>query len=232
MIVTISGKAGSGKDEVARIIQERLPALDWQVKRWADKLKVVAGLILNTPAKRFEDRSYKESELGSEWDYMTVREFLQKLGTDGLRNGLHQNTWVNALMADYSKYMNWIITDTRFPNELTAAKRRHAITVRVERMADIKTWMEVAGIGHLNKVFRANTGPITKNAFIGILEHWNFKEKDQVLRKLCHPSEIAVDTAKYDVTIFNNGTLQELDEVVEMKLVPVILKYQENGESS
>ena len=34
---------------------------------------------------------------------MTIREFLQKLGTDGLRNGLHENVWVNALMADYKK---------------------------------------------------------------------------------------------------------------------------------
>lgn len=27
----------------------------------------------------------------------TVREFLQKLGTEAMRNGIHKNTWVNAL---------------------------------------------------------------------------------------------------------------------------------------
>lgn len=75
---------------------------------------------------------------------MTVREFLQRLGTDALRNGLHENTWVNALMADYKCVPadrapggwdcdNWIITDTRFPNEAQAIKDAGGIVVRIDR---------------------------------------------------------------------------------------------------
>jgi hypothetical protein len=71
---------------------------------------------------------------------MTVREFLQKLGTDGLRDGLHSNTWVNALMADYRSSPtdkvdcdNWIITDTRFSNEAKAIKDNGGIVIRVNR---------------------------------------------------------------------------------------------------
>jgi len=74
---------------------------------------------------------------------MTVRDFLQKLGTDGLRNGLHDNVWVNALMADYKRieygddeqgqYPNWIITDCRFPNEAIAIKNAGGIMIRVDR---------------------------------------------------------------------------------------------------
>ena len=74
---------------------------------------------------------------------MTVREFLQRLGTDGLRTGLHENTWVNALMADYegtydldtdrTTYPNWIITDTRFPNEAEAIKNAGGIVIRIDR---------------------------------------------------------------------------------------------------
>lgn len=90
---------------------------------------------------------------------MTVRQFLQELGTDACRNGLHPNTWVNALMADYkSEYEviydsqktsnplpvkeptnelgqnpNWIITDTRFPNEAQAIKDAGGIVIRVDR---------------------------------------------------------------------------------------------------
>ena len=81
--------------------------------------------------------------MGPDWD-MTYREFLQKLGTEAMRDGLHTNVWVNALFADYIphkkeggfqrsvkdtngipydfeyevEYPNWIITDMRFPNEL------------------------------------------------------------------------------------------------------------------
>lgn len=76
---------------------------------------------------------------------MTVRQFLQELGTDACRNGLHPNTWVNALMADYTPvthsdrdpggfvYPNWIITDTRFPNEAKAIKDAGGIIIRVDR---------------------------------------------------------------------------------------------------
>lgn len=81
---------------------------------------------------------------------MTVRQFLQELGTDACRQGLHPNTWVNALMADYTPTQvqwadgpvggyedgpmpNWIITDTRFPNEAQAIKDAGGIVIRVDR---------------------------------------------------------------------------------------------------
>lgn len=126
---------------------------------------------------------------------ITVRQFLQWLGTDAIRDGLHENTWVNALMSEYKPthilskvdkyfgkdvllrktgrkyiykpyfwkneniiqdgyideqgehsichyshehdlvYPNWIITDTRFPNELQAIKDRDGICIRIDREA-------------------------------------------------------------------------------------------------
>ena len=72
--------------------------------------------------------------------HMTVREMLQKLGTEAMRNGLHQNVWVNALFADYrapkmsEDYPSkWIITDVRFENEAEAIKERGGILVRIKR---------------------------------------------------------------------------------------------------
>lgn len=151
----------------------------WEIKKWAGKLKVVASLLTGIPVEKFEDQEFKKTNLGPEWNYlgpsidggptgfstadlvekqMTVRDFLQKLGTDGLRNGLHTNVWVNALMADYvpqpnkevaaflaaeglpasmnggKKQMpNWIITDTRFPNEAQAIKDAGGIIIRIDR---------------------------------------------------------------------------------------------------
>lgn len=145
----------------------------WQVKKWAGKLKKIASLLTGIPVEKFEDQEFKKTYLGSEWSTlkmkpgkrqdgifskkvdmelvpMTVRQFLQELGTDGLRNGLHPNVWVNALMADYKgqkvcdcpeefkcrciyRYPNWIITDTRFPNEAQAIKNKGGIVIRVDR---------------------------------------------------------------------------------------------------
>jgi|LakMenEpi03Aug12_release.lakeMendotaPanAssembly.Ray.scaffolds.fasta_scaffold10581_19 hypothetical protein len=144
---------------------------DYIIKKYAFKLKQIASILLNVPVEKFEDQSFKDSILGPEWNRMkgdyvgeiindktihqiTVREFLQKLGTEAMRNQIHPNTWENALFADYEEkfankgisgfhdpirykrslgFPNWVITDTRFPNELQAVKDRNGITIRINR---------------------------------------------------------------------------------------------------
>lgn len=166
MIIGVNGYAGSGKDTVGKMIQyvfskETEITVDvvtthyklhewwleeksgWEIKKFAGKLKQIGSILTGIPAEKFEDQEFKKTELGSEWG-MTVRDFLQKLGTDGLRDGLHSNVWVNALFADYECIPadrapggwdcdNWIITDTRFPNEAEAIKSRGGIVIRVDR---------------------------------------------------------------------------------------------------
>lgn len=135
MIIGISGRIGSGKDTFARFIQEQDPS--WQVKKFAGKLKDVASLLTGVPVEKFEDQEFKKQQMPSEWG-MTYREFLQRLGTDAIRDGLHTNAWVNALIADYKlgcgdKYPNWLITDVRFPNEAAAVKTYGGVMVRITR---------------------------------------------------------------------------------------------------
>lgn len=204
-IIGISGSIGAGKDTLGKVIQfarfaqrygQTVDDIDryindpdtmkrvqsesgWFIKKFADKLKEIASLLLGVPRERFEDQEFKNSTLGTEWDVeedvlkgikpfehvigsvrkqTTVREFLQKLGTEGLRDGLHTNVWVNALMADY-KYQNtiiedvlnrglregdkdwqvgimpnWIITDVRFPNEAQAIKDKGGSMIRLDRI--------------------------------------------------------------------------------------------------
>lgn len=125
----------------------------WEVKKWAGKLKTIASILTGIPVEKFEDQEFKKTLLGPEWGtvtdiplnsipvfadiqfnaLMSVRELLQKIGTDALRDRLHQDVWVNALMVDYNTDLNWIITDTRFPNEAEAIKKADGIIIRVER---------------------------------------------------------------------------------------------------
>lgn len=232
MIIGINGFAGSGKDTVGKIIQLLIresqgreidfnDAIDntdtydwwleessgWEIKKWAGKLKEVATLLTGIPAEKFEDQEFKKTNLGPEWDYevqefieqgvyhtvkkqMTVRDLLQKLGTEGLRNGLHPNTWVNALMADYVPvpqvghyvteendyaYPNWIITDTRFENEAQAIKSHGGIVIRVNR----------PGIGPTNG----------------------------------HASEVGLEGYDFDYVITNDGTINDLVEMVREVLI-------------
>lgn len=234
MIIGINGKIGSGKDTVGSIIQyltlrhKQLPKgfdserdvvsfndfktsinynlSDWQIKKFAGKLKQTASLLTGVPMEMFEDQEFKKQEMPECWNKlqqsgrskavvpMTYRLFLQELGTEAMRNGLHSNVWVNALFADYhptpNKSMdesfmeqfvtgsseihytlpNWIITDMRFPNEMKAVVEKSGITIRVVR-------------------------PGTAQG--------------------THPSEIALDDATFDYEIINDGTIEDLIEKVK-----------------
>lgn len=141
MIISITGKIGSGKDTIADIIMQYTPYHDWEIKKFAGKLKDIAEILSGVPKINFEDQEFKKQDMGAEWE-MTYRDLLQKLGTEAMRNGLHENVWVNALFADYKgqqnvdgsfSHPNWLITDTRFPNELEAAKTHNGITIKVVR---------------------------------------------------------------------------------------------------
>jgi len=220
MIIAINGKIGAGKDTVGTIIQGLLLTNKNQsseIKKFAGKLKQIASILTGIPVKKFEDQEFKTTLLDVEWGtvqnvplnsippfadmqfnvMMSVREFLQKLGTEAMRDGLHTNVWVNALFADYKakwiptgnaveedevslekKYPNWIITDMRFPNEMEAVEKRHGITIRVTRPA----------------------------------------EKGKNTARL-HPSETALDNTTFDYEIINDGTMEELVKKVRKILV-------------
>ena len=252
MIVGVSGRIGSGKDTVAKIMQyldyvqfmknkleerERMKYSDsvnilsfdewmkpnihksgydisgvsmyevnnfgraWQIKKWAGKLKEVATLLTGIPTENFEDQEFKKTEMGAMWG-MSVREFLQKLGTEAMRDNLHKNVWVNALMSDYKvrkkeggfqrvvksngipidfeyevEYPNWIVSDTRFPNEAQAIKDNGGIVIRVNR---------------------PKKGIVVGN-----------------LAQELHPSETSLDDWNFDVVIENDGSIEDLIEKVK-----------------
>lgn len=207
MIISVSGKIGKGKDTVGLIIQYltspkgfggidvltfikqyegKVVSCDWEIKKFADKLKDIVCMLIGCTREQLEDREFKEAFLGPEWDKwgfrtyinneevgkigdnglylsekevieaernmrismswsrtlesrfekvrMTPRLMLQLLGTEAGRGILHQNIWVNSLMADYnSQKSNWVITDTRFPNEAEAVLWRGGLLIRVNR---------------------------------------------------------------------------------------------------
>lgn len=172
MIIGLNGYGGSGKDAIGAIIQylkcentgevsleEAIKDYQfhqywledqsgWEIKKWAGKLKEIATLITGLPMETWESQILKKQNLPSEWNVhgmpMTIRDLLQKIGTDAMRDGLHTNVWVNAFMSEYNcvpadrapngwDCPNWVATDTRFPNEAKAVKDKGGIMIRVNR---------------------------------------------------------------------------------------------------
>jgi len=203
----------------------------WQIKKWAGPLRKVAAILLGMDEEFLYTDEFKQMKLPAQWgtlleDWdgkdviyetksMTGREFLQKLGTDAIRNGLHENAWVNALMNGYVakaqqsgtythnldgtlrenpthwasnfQWPNWIITDTRFPNELKAVKDCEGITIRINR-ASTEMLQLKSRHGH---------------AMIGTL----------------HASETSLDNAEFDYIVNNDGTIEELTEKLKLILI-------------
>ena len=170
----------------------------WEIMKFAGKLKDIASHLTGIDREKFEDQEFKKELLGKEWwttcdegyQPMTVRDLLQKLGTECMRNGLHTNTWVNALFADYTPmthsdhdpgglvYPDWIITDTRFENEAIAIKEKGGIIIRVDRpnRPPINTHPSETGLDHWKFDYRiVNNSDIfaLKDSVRNILKHAN-----------------------------------------------------------
>lgn len=180
----------------------------WKIHKFADALKDIVCILTGCTRTQLEDIEFKNSKLSNEWldrrlssineieaaqkyyEPRIYRDLLQILGTDLLRNQLHENVWVNALFNKYTGiidlvdgkpsgkphiYPNWIITDVRFPNEAKAIKDRDGVMIRINRE--------------------------TRPAKEGIIATF-------------HPSEIALDNYQFDYTIHNIGTIDDLIESV------------------
>lgn len=114
---------------------------DWRQHSFAWTLKEIASNLTGLPLETFCTQEGKQSELPPEWNIkvgdnyvpMTVRQLLQKLGTDAIRNNVHQDAWVNALMVEYRPSYKWCITDVRFPNEANAIKAKGGVMINVGR---------------------------------------------------------------------------------------------------
>ena len=163
----------------------------------------------NNPShKRMDSKQCSKAEYENEvkvnWQtaYKTVytpRLLLQHIGTELFRNQIIDGIWVNALMSEYKPkeelvgttpeniqwgevYPNWIITDTRFPNELQAVKDKGGINIRVNRPKEREL--------------------ILRNA-TSIIDTRKTLEPE-------HKSETVLDNAEFDYVILNNGTIEDL----------------------
>jgi hypothetical protein len=211
---------------------------DWEIHKFAGALKQIASILTGIDVKKFEDQDFKHTELEREWDKyiydhfqkdkllrietMTVRSFLQKLGTDAIRNGLHENCWINAAFSEFisnDKYeleegtasdggyynkriltaqqSRWIFSDMRFENEFDAIKSRGGLTIRVNRTA-------------INPSFVDVMRPYSNHVNYGI-----------PMPEL-HPSETSLDNHSFDETIINDGTIEDLIE----KVKTILIKYK------
>ena len=146
MIIGISGKAGSGKDTVAKMLEvlyanpdisyedfanKRYKNFaDIQIVHFADSLKETAQVLFRIGEWETSTQEGKKTTIN--WIGKTVRELLQGIG-QGLRDAIDPNLWVKILFVNTEGWSNYIIADVRYPNEVYAIKKRNGVLIRIDR---------------------------------------------------------------------------------------------------
>ena len=182
MIIGISGKAGSGKDTAAKMLEVLYanPNIsyedfanrryknftDIQIVHFADTLKETAQVLFRIGEWETNTQEGKKTTIN--WIGKTVRELLQGIG-QGLRDAIDFDIWVKILFANTEGWSNYIIADVRYPNEIKAIKERNGILLRIDRegagagnhssetaLDDYKEWdVHIENNGSIEDLFEA-----------------------------------------------------------------------------
>jgi hypothetical protein len=134
MIVGLIGRRRAGKDTAgAALIEDGF----FQI-RFADGLKTMLSALFewldmsDRTIKRMIEGDLKEVPvelLGGK----TTRFAMQTLGTNWGRELVGEDIWVNTALARATRYDRSVITDCRFPNEVSAIKAAGGVVVRIVR---------------------------------------------------------------------------------------------------
>jgi hypothetical protein len=156
-IIGLTGLARHGKDTVARVLC-----------REKDYTRVALADGVRSMALAIDPLLYGDIRLSSVirvtgWDKAKstipeVRRLLQVIGTEGVRDHIGPDSWVQAGKRNIDKVEGpVVITDVRFPNEAEAVKSWGGIMVRVVRLnEDMSEFDNGLGVRHPSEQHIAN----------------------------------------------------------------------------
>jgi hypothetical protein len=189
------GLIGAGKDTIADYL---VHFHGFRRKSFASTLKDSVSSVFGWDRDLLEGRTRESREWREQVDAwwadrldmpaLTPRWVLQYWGTEVVRRGFHDDTWIASLENKLRKTTDdVVISDCRFPNEIAAIKQAGGIVIRVTRGPE-PTWFEMAR--------RANTGSEI--------------DKLALERLAVHASETAWIGTQFDAVIDNNASLDQL----------------------
>jgi hypothetical protein len=195
MIIGICGFIGSGKDTVADYL---VNFHEFRRESFASTLKDAVANVFGWDRTMLEGRTKEAREWRECVDpwwaerlampTLTPRWVLQYWGTEVCRKGFHDDIWIASLENKIRNSKdNVVISDCRFPNEISAIKNAGGTIVWVQRGA-LPDWYEHA--------LAANNGSnisLNEMKCMGI-----------------HASEWAWLGSDFDQIINNNGTIDQL----------------------
>ena len=153
MIIGICGLIGSGKGTVADILEQEH---GFTKISFADSLKDAVAAVFSWPRNLLEgdtddSRAWRE-QVDTWWadrlgiPNLTPRWVLQQWGTEVCRSSFHDEIWIASMERKLSSDINYVVPDTRFPNEINLIKKLGGQVWHVER-GPRPSWFEKYQLG-------------------------------------------------------------------------------------
>jgi hypothetical protein len=142
LLIGLAGRKGSGKDTAGAYLMERYGFVR---ASFAAPLKDSAAALFDVPVEVWESAKNDPTarvilDYGNWTKSMTVREMLQRYGTEAHRGVFGEDFWTKQLLdglvsSGVLDTENVVITDMRFLNETQATKDAGGFTVLIDRPA-------------------------------------------------------------------------------------------------
>lgn len=211
MIIGICGFIGSGKDTIADYLVNNH---GYRRESFANTLKDAVASVFSWDRVMLEGRTKQAREWREQVDpwwaerlgipHLTPRWVLQNWGTEVCRRGFHDDIWISSLENKLRQTKDdVVISDCRFPNEISSIKRQGGLVVRVVR-GEEPEWYNYA-----LSVNRGHEGNITQAL-----------SKRELDNRGIHTSETAWVGTNFDSVLDNNNTLDNLYNQIEILVQP------------
>jgi hypothetical protein len=200
MIIGICGFIGSGKDTAADYL---VNVHGFRRESFANSLKDAVAHVFGWDRTMLEGRTAHSREWREQVDTwwadrlgipeLTPRWVLQQWGTEVCRRGFHDDIWIASLENKLRNSQdNVVISDCRFPNEISSIKAAGGIVVRIVRGAEPEWYQDAINMneGRGNMSWLLSTDKLKK---LGI-----------------HASETAWVGTEFDAVLDNNYSFDDL----------------------
>ena len=199
MIIGICGFIGSGKDTVADYL---VNFHEFRRESFANTLKDAVAAVFGWDRTMLEGRTKEAREWREQPDQwwsnrlgreITPRKILQHWGTEVCRKGFHDDIWIASVENKLRKTGdNVVISDCRFPNEISSITDAGGIVVRVVRGPEPEWYQDAVNFnqGDRNMSWATSRSKLER---LGI-----------------HASETAWIGSNFDYILDNNGSIDDL----------------------
>lgn len=244
MIIGISGKIGSGKDTVGRIIQyltceyynsiysfeewkDRVENYNsdtysiWKIRKFADKLKECISIITGISREDLEEEEVKNSDLGDKWERWYCYHYKMR-NNDDPKGRIDKYVATQEEVKKQHDFISSHINNHQFENErLTVRKLLQEFGTEVGREIHPNFWVNV-----LFSEYKAKS--LKNNPQLNVADYSNSEFPNWIITDVRFPNELKAIKDRGGITIRINRMIGKVVKVDFSDEIFTILDVKED----